>query len=185
MHRTILALTAVLLLTAPAVSSDSPYVGLETRAIKALSADEIDGWLAGHGMGLALPAELNAHPGPKHVLELADELELTDEQRSATRAAFDRMHEATSRLGARLVEGEARLDALFAAGDADADAVRELTVRLGTLRGEIRWHHLAAHLEMRRLLSAEQVAAYDRLRGYRADDEAPAGACPRGGEGHG
>ena len=31
---------------------------------------------AGRGMGLALAAELNGYPGPAHVLELADKLDL-------------------------------------------------------------------------------------------------------------
>ena len=34
-------------------------------------------------MGLALAAELNGYPGPSHVLELADKLELSAEQRAA------------------------------------------------------------------------------------------------------
>ena len=54
----------------------SPYSGQETRDIKALSDDERRRLLEGHGMGMALPAELNRYPGPKHVLELAGELDL-------------------------------------------------------------------------------------------------------------
>ncbi len=33
-------------------------------------------------MGLALAAELNGYPGPAHVIELADSLELTEAQRT-------------------------------------------------------------------------------------------------------
>ena len=53
------------------VTSASPYVGLEAREIKALSEEQRQELLDGHGMGLALAAELNHYPGPKHVLELA------------------------------------------------------------------------------------------------------------------
>src|SRR5687767_11125254 len=57
-----------------AESADSPYVGQEDRAIKALDAKDVDGLLAGSGMGYAKAAELNGYPGPMHVLELAEKL---------------------------------------------------------------------------------------------------------------
>jgi hypothetical protein len=53
----------------------SPYTGQERREIKALSNEEIDRYLSGDGMGLAKAAELNHYPGPRHVLELADQLQ--------------------------------------------------------------------------------------------------------------
>lgn len=55
----------------------SPYAGEEAREIKALSPSDIDGLIAGRGMGYAMAAELNGYPGPAHVLELAEQLELT------------------------------------------------------------------------------------------------------------
>ncbi len=39
-------------------------------------------------MSLAQAAELNGYPGPLHVLELADALELTPEQRARTQSLF-------------------------------------------------------------------------------------------------
>ena len=41
-----------------------PYAGLEQRAVKALSEQQIADLRAGRGMGLALPAELNGYPRP-------------------------------------------------------------------------------------------------------------------------
>jgi hypothetical protein len=64
----------------------SPYAGMQTRAIKALSDQQIADLRAGRGMGMALPAELNGYPGPAHVLELADKLELTPDQRASVQA---------------------------------------------------------------------------------------------------
>ena len=49
-----------------------PYAGMQQRALKALSEDQIADLRAGKGMGLALAAELNGYPGPIHVLELCD-----------------------------------------------------------------------------------------------------------------
>jgi hypothetical protein len=153
----------------PAVAQTSPYAGMEARPTKALSPGEISRYLEGQGMGFAMAAELNSYPGPKHVLELADSLGLDAAQIEATQAIFERMHQKAVRLGATLVEGERELDALFAAGEADADLLSAIVGRLGETRGELRLAHLMAHVEMRAVLSAEQVAAYDELRGYRAD----------------
>src|SRR5258708_7085156 len=62
--------------------SQQPYAGLEGRSIKALSEQQIADLQAGRGMGLALAAELNGYPGPMHVLEFADSLGLSDQQRA-------------------------------------------------------------------------------------------------------
>jgi hypothetical protein len=58
----------------------NPYAGQQHRPIKALSAADVEALENGQGWGLAKPAELNGYPGPLHVLELADELQLTEEQ---------------------------------------------------------------------------------------------------------
>ena len=49
----------------------SPYAGQQARQVKALSKAEIEGLLAGRGLGYAKAAELNHYPGPRHVLDLA------------------------------------------------------------------------------------------------------------------
>src|SRR5215510_12326186 len=77
-----MALFAVLAIVAATATSSaqtvSPYTGQEQRAIKALSDEEIRDLLEARGMGLAKAAELNSYPGPLHVLQLANELELSD-----------------------------------------------------------------------------------------------------------
>jgi len=148
-------------------AAPSPYVGLEQREIKALSEADRQGLIDGHGMSMALAAELNRLHGPKHVLELADELELQPEQAARAQAIFDVMAERARRLGRRVIELEAELDARFAAGEIDEESLHEVVAEIGRVRGELRFAHLAAHLEMRDALSAEQIEAYDRLRGYR------------------
>jgi hypothetical protein len=40
------------------------------------------------------------------------------------------------------------------------------TAAIGEIQGRLRAVHLAAHLETRAILSAQQVAQYDKLRGY-------------------
>ena len=84
-----LSLAAVLASTCvSAAQAATPYAGWEQRQIKALSTQQIDDLKAGRGMQLALAAELNGFPGPLHVLELADQLELTQAQRAAVQQLF-------------------------------------------------------------------------------------------------
>lgn len=144
----------------------SPYAGEQARTIKALSAEEIAAYRNGEGMGFAKAAELNHYPGPRHVLDLATDLHLTDEQRRLTQQAFDEMHAAAVALGERIIEQEARLDALFANGAAEAKVIQSLLQTIGALQADLRFVHLKAHLAMKSILTEAQVAHYDQLRGY-------------------
>ena len=63
---------------------------------------------------------------------------------------------------------ERALDAAFASGRLDAGGLEDQTATIGQLQGQLRAAHLRAHLETRPLLSAEQIARYDQLRGYTA-----------------
>lgn len=167
--RTSLLLLA-LALSACAPSADeppaSPYAAETDRPIKALSAQEIADLRAGEGMGLAKAAELNHYPGPRHVLDLADDLDLTDTQRAQTQAIFEAMQTEARRLGAMIVAQETTLDSLFAGGTAEAGTLRARLNHIGALQSELRFVHLDAHLQMRRLLTPRQVMHYDMVRGY-------------------
>jgi Spy/CpxP family protein refolding chaperone len=144
----------------------APYKGLQAREIKALSAEDAQKLLQGNGMSLALAAELNGYPGPLHVLELAQPLELTAGQREQTQALMD-AHKAEAReLGRQLVEAERALDAAFAGGGATEPDVARHTRRIGELQGALRAAHLQTHLKQKALLTPQQVAEYQRLRGY-------------------
>jgi Spy/CpxP family protein refolding chaperone len=168
MHKACWALIAVLMLPALALAQHghSPYAGQDQRAVKALSDEEIQALLDGQGMGLAKAAELNHYPGPKHTLELATELQLSEAQRAETRQIYNRMHQEAVRLGALIIDGEKELDHLFATQAVDSDALQSLTKRIAQLRGDLRLAHLQAHIDMKRVLSPEQINKYDALRGY-------------------
>lgn len=166
--------TATLLLPAAASAQHSPYAGgHEEREIKALSPEETEQLLSGEGMGLALPAELNGYPGPKHVIELADELELTGEQRDAVSKVFDAMFRKAIDLGFEIVAAERRLDALFAHAEATPEALRAALEQAEALRADLRYTHLAAHLETKALLTEHQIHRYTQLRGYGAEGHHP------------
>jgi len=162
-------------LTGGAAPPASPYAGQETRPIKALSEDEVREYLSGSGMGLAKAAELNRYPGPRHVLELADRLALSADQRRQTERIFEAMRAEAVRLGEQVVARERELDGLFAAGSISPAALDRLAVELGTLQGRLRAVHLRAHLAQRELLTVAQRRQYEALRGYGGAQHAPAG----------
>jgi len=91
---------AVCILTIPAAAekSPTPYAGQQARAIKALSDEDIASLQKGEGMGLAKAAELNGYPGPVHVLALAAQLGLTENQHRQVTAIFERMSAAAKQL---------------------------------------------------------------------------------------
>ena len=158
------------------MAGESPYAGAQSRDIKALPEASIEGYLDGAGMGDAKAAELNGYPGPMHVLELAGRLDLSDEQREATRALVEQVKERARALGRELVARERELDRLFAADTVDEAELRSLVESIAAVEGELRRVHLQAHLEQRHLLTARQVEIYNRERGY---------AGPRGQHHHG
>ena len=159
----------------PAAAQTSIYAGQQTRDIKALSSQETADLLAGRGMGLARAGELNSYPGPMHVLELRDRLDLTPAQVKTAQASFDRMQATAKPLGAEVVRLERALDEVFRAGIATAAMLAEATSAISAVQGRLRAVHLAAHLEMQSALSGEQIARYNRLRGYTGAGSEPAG----------
>jgi hypothetical protein len=167
-------LIVLLLGLAPASAQEQPYAGHEQRPIKALSAQQIADLKAGRGMGLALAAELNGFPGPLHVLELADKMDLTAEQRQAVQALYAAMKAETVPIGERLIRQEAELDQLFATRSVTPVSLAAATQAIGMTQAELRYAHLAYHLSTAAILTAEQMRRYAELRGY-------AGAHPHGG----
>ena len=146
----VLLLSGALLFTGLAAAQESPYAGQEQREIKALSAE--------HG-----------YPGPKHVLELRQELGLSLDQLQEIQRAFEAMRGEAMRLGGEIVERERQLDAAFASEAIDAASLTRMTEEIGRLNGQLRSVHLRAHLDTARILSPHQRMLYVQLRGYVPD----------------
>ena len=144
----------------------SHYSGLQTREIKSLSDADIAGYRAGQGMSMALPAELNGYPGPLHVLELAEKLALSAEQRQASQQLYERMKSAAVSAGESLIAAERALDRMFASRNATEPALAEHLAKVSQAQARLRGVHLQAHLEQVRILKPEQVSQYNKLRGY-------------------
>lgn len=148
-------------------STASGYAGEEAREIKALSAQEQRAWLEGQGIGLAKAAELNSYPGPMHVLENANELKLSEAQKKGAQELMRRHKDEVRAMGLELVSAERRLDEVFKSRRATSVEVSGLTQQIGHLQARIRASHLITHIEQTAMLRPEQVAAYDKVRGYR------------------
>jgi Spy/CpxP family protein refolding chaperone len=155
-------------------SRTQPYAGQDTREVKALSQDEVKQYLSGSGMGYARAAELNHYPGPMHVLELADELQLTAEQRRRTQALMDAHKTQARALGRAVVDAESALDALFRASNVSETDLAARVRAVAAAHGDYRLSHLETHRRTRALLTSEQVARYDSVRGYGAAGTAAA-----------
>jgi Spy/CpxP family protein refolding chaperone len=172
----LLALIALALGTAPLLAqSPQPYAGFEARSIKALSEQQIADLRAGRGMGLALAAELNGYPGPMHVLELADSLHLSDQQRAKMQELFTAMKAEAIPLGERLIAQEADLDRKFANKTITAASLAASTDAVGITHAALRQAHLKYHLFTLDLLTPAQVQRYAELRGYKTGIEHPHG----------
>ena len=146
--------------------SHQPYAGQEMRDIKALSPAEIEDYLDGNGMGLAKAAELNHYPGPKHVMELADELHLTADQLAKTQAVYDAMRQEAVELGQQIVNAEQRLNRLFASQGITESTLQGHIHKIAASQGQLRLVHLKAHLAQRDILTPQQITHYNTLRGY-------------------
>ena len=163
---------ALCVLAVPGLAADMTYAGQQTRAIKALSDEDITALRKGEGTDMAKAAELNGYPGPVHVMALAAQLGLTETQQRDVKAIFDRMSAAAKPPGVDLIAQEQALDQLFANGEISLDRLIAATAAIAGLQGRLRAVHLSAHLETRAVLDAGQIARYQQLRGY-GDPQAP------------
>lgn len=118
----------------------------------------------GLGFGMAFAADRNGYPGPVHVLELRDRLDLTPEQEAKVVALRDAMFAVSHPAAARLLQAEARLERLFAEARADDTAVRATLAEVERARMEARAVHLLTHLQTRAVLTEAQRRTYHELR---------------------
>jgi len=148
----------------------SDYVGQEKRQIKTLSKNDIHDLLNGKGWGLAKAAELNGVPGPKHLLEMQGEIRLTAEQTSRIEEIYSEMKAQAIPLGNKLIEAERALNLAFANRQIDDAGLLKLLENIASVRKQLRYVHLAAHLQTLPVLKEEQLKLYNELRGYGKDD---------------
>lgn len=149
--------------------NSAPYAGFEAREIKSLSEQDIEELRRGRGWGMALPAELSGRPGPAHLLELEEELDLSANQVVAISAIYEQMRTAAVAAGERFIAAEAALSDAFAGSDLSEERLRDLLAEAAEARAELRFIHLSRHLSTPELLSDAQIQRYNVLRGYTDD----------------
>jgi|SRR5689334_4107612 Spy/CpxP family protein refolding chaperone len=141
--------------------------GDDTQAHRRVDAylKEFDAVVAdGRGFGLAFAADQQGYPGPLHVLELKDPLQLTPVQETRMRALYEAMLAEARPRAATLAAAEARLRRVFADGAADETALRAAVADTERARAELRLAHLRAHLAARDVLTDAQRRMYQHLR---------------------
>lgn len=176
---TLCAMTFPMAVTAQ-THGHSPYAGLERREVKSLSDVDLEDLRVGRGWGLALAAELNGVPGPAHLLELQAELGLDAGQVAAIEDIFASMQSEAQEAGECFIVAEAAIEVAFRDGGMTPYALRALIDASAAARAELRFIHLSRHLETPPLLTNEQIARYNDLRGYGASN--PCDAVPEGHE---
>jgi hypothetical protein len=138
--------------SATSSSQISPYSGQEIRDIKSLSDNDVQSLQNGTGEafgGIAKLAELNGYPGPRHVLDIAQELQLTDGQRMEIELIYQNMSNNAKSIGSAIIAIEQDMDEAFA-----------------NLYGQLRFVHLSAHLDTAQIMTTEQIQMYNEMRGY-------------------
>jgi hypothetical protein len=148
----------------------SPYAAIPGTAASGLLPEEVEGLTKGQGMALALAAEVNGYPGPRHLLDAAaaGQLDLRPDQREAILRLYDRMLAEAKANGQEILQAEERLAMRFRQGHIDEASLRDTLGRIGQLRAELRFTHLRTHLETKALLTEAQLARYKAVRGYDA-----------------
>jgi Spy/CpxP family protein refolding chaperone len=160
----------------------SPYVGEHVRYVKSLSTSDIDGLKSGTGTpfgGMAKLAELNGYPGPRHVLDLAQQMELTDSQTKQIEYIYQEMNSEAKILGNKILSIEMELDEKFSEGLIDKNHLKEKISESAEFYAKLRNVHLQSHIVMMDVLTLEQIQKYNELRGYTLDNP-----CKNIPEGH-
>jgi Spy/CpxP family protein refolding chaperone len=110
-----------------------------------------------------------------HVLELADSLDLSDQQRAKMQELIAAMKAEAIPLGKRLVAQEAELDKAFASKTITALSLAAATEAIGATSAALRQTHLKYHLSTVEVLTSGQIERYSQLRGYKVGMQHPHG----------
>ena len=174
----VLILIATFAFSAPDHTHKSKYAGEEKREIKSLSATDIEELQNGKGWGLAKAAELNGVPGPVHLLEMKEEIDLSAEQIQAIEDIYRKMKQEAVPLGLELIELEIELNNHFANRTITNELLRQILQKITQVHRQLRYVHLSTHLKTPDILKSEQITLYNKLRGYSSDD--PCENVPKG-----
>ena len=150
-------------------SQISPYSGQEIRDIKSLSDNDVQSLQNGTGEafgGIAKLAELNGYPGPRHVLDIAQELQLTDRQRLEIELIYQNMSNNAKSIRSAIIAIEQDMDEAFANKTITEENLIAMLDKSANFYGQLRFVHLSAHLDTTQIMTTEQIQIYNEMRGY-------------------
>jgi len=150
-------------------SQTSPYSGQEARDIKSLSDNDVQSLQNGTGEafgGIAKLAELNGYPGPRHVLDIAPELQLTDRQRMEIELIYQNMSNKAKSIGSAIIAIEQDMDEAFANKTITEENLIAMLDKSADFYGQLRFVHLSAHLDTMQIMTTDQIQMYNEMRGY-------------------
>ena len=151
-----------------AESVPSPYAGEESRVVKSLSAEDVAELRRGGGWGLARRRSSTACRGRSTCW--------SSRTRSRSLASrWPRLPRSMNECARRRLR-KARISlppsghstTRFATERSRRKAFGKMLAAIASSRARLRFVHLSAHLETPALLTHEQIARYDALRGYRS-----------------
>jgi hypothetical protein len=90
---------------------------------------------------MALLAELNSYPGPRHVLDLSSELGLTSEQQKQIEQIYEEMKEQAIPLSLQFIEIEREMDQKFIDKTIAPDELSKLIQQSGEVHWKLRNTH--------------------------------------------
>ena len=122
-----------------------------------------EGLLRGEEMGQGTVAEVNGYPEPKRVLDAAEKLQLSDQQKKAITRIYQEAETRAKELSQSIIRLEEELNKAFQDQLVIEKSVRDDAEQIGRLRGRLRGVHLVAHLKTRAVLTEKQIAAYASL----------------------
>ena len=114
--------------------------------------------------GQAQYADVNGFPAPKHLLDLAKELQLSDAQKKSLQTIYVGMRSRALELGKRIIGIEEELHQAFQEGLVSEKSVRDDTEQIGKLRGRLRAVYLNANMKAKDVLTNAQIESYKKLR---------------------
>ena len=144
----------------------SKYKGQESRLIKSLSQEDIVELKKGGGWGLAKAAELNGFPGPSHLLEMKNKINLTSTQEAKIKVIFKQMKKDAIVLGKKLILLEHQLNDSFSHKSITDKKLERYVQDIMDVRSKLRLVHLSTHLQTPNILTQKQIDLYNGLRGY-------------------
>ncbi len=135
---------------------------LSTAALSQIPPDR-DALLKGDPMGQASVAVAYGFPAPKRAMDLAKELDLSQEQMKSLKSVSTEVTTRSKELADRIIRVEEEMNDAFKTGLVGEKSVRDDAEQIGRLRGRLRATHLVSYVKTKAILTDKQFELYKKL----------------------